>query len=49
METEVLDEMVLQPANHDQEHSQIRDQERQHGLEDMDSCMVRKHIYVCDE
>lgn len=34
METEVLDEVVLQPENHNQE--------QKHGLEDMDTCMVRK-------
>uniref|UniRef100_A0A7N6B2U1 CARMIL C-terminal domain-containing protein n=1 Tax=Anabas testudineus TaxID=64144 RepID=A0A7N6B2U1_ANATE len=51
METEVLDEMVLQPANHNQEQKQMHDRERQHGLEDMDSCVMtpktkRKSILV---
>uniref|UniRef100_A0A8C9XVN3 Capping protein regulator and myosin 1 linker 1 n=1 Tax=Sander lucioperca TaxID=283035 RepID=A0A8C9XVN3_SANLU len=43
METEVLDEMVLQPEKHNQE--------QKHGLEDMDTCMMtpkskRKSIMV---
>uniref|UniRef100_A0A3B4YAV0 Capping protein regulator and myosin 1 linker 1 n=1 Tax=Seriola lalandi dorsalis TaxID=1841481 RepID=A0A3B4YAV0_SERLL len=46
METEVLDETVLQPDNHDREQKQSHD--RQHGLEDMDTCMMtkRKSILV---
>ncbi|XP_071355710.1 F-actin-uncapping protein LRRC16A isoform X2 [Trachinotus anak] len=51
METEVLDETVLKPENHDQEQKQSQDQDRQHGLEDMDTCMMtpkskRKSILV---
>lgn len=47
METEVLDEMIRQPpANQDQKHIQIHDHKRQHGLEDMDSCVVGKRIYL---
>ncbi|KAM7373678.1 hypothetical protein PAMP_008513 [Pampus punctatissimus] len=53
MEAEVLDEMVLQPENHDQEQKQghSRVQDRKHGLEDMDNCMMtpkskRKSILV---
>ncbi|MED6245090.1 hypothetical protein ATANTOWER_031224, partial [Ataeniobius toweri] len=49
METEVLDETVLQPKNHD--HDQKRDRDNRHGLNDVDSCMVtpkskRKSILV---
>ncbi|XP_042291207.1 F-actin-uncapping protein LRRC16A isoform X1 [Thunnus maccoyii] len=49
MEAEVLDETVLQPENHNQEQKQ--DQDRKHGLEDMDTCMMtpkskRKSILV---
>ncbi|KAG7215523.1 hypothetical protein INR49_014690 [Caranx melampygus] len=45
METEVLDETVIQPETQDQQ------QDRQHGLEDMDTCMMtpkskRKSILV---
>lgn len=39
METEVLDEIVLQPQNQKQSH----DQNKKPGLEDMDTCMVGKH------
>ncbi|KAM7384850.1 hypothetical protein PAMA_011960 [Pampus argenteus] len=53
MEAEVLDEMVLQPENQDlkQKQGQSRDQDRKHGLEDMDNCMMtlkskRKSILV---
>lgn len=38
METEVLDEVVLQPEN--QAQKQGRDRDQKNGLEDMDSCMV---------
>lgn len=47
METEVLDEMVLEPENHDQEPRQSRDRDRKHELQDMDTCMVEKHDFVC--
>ncbi len=43
METEVLDEMVLQPENHNQGQKQSHGRDQKHGLEDMDTCMVRKH------
>lgn len=43
METEVLDEVVLQPENHNQEQNQSHDRDQKHGLEDMDTCMVGKH------
>uniref|UniRef100_A0A4W6BL32 Capping protein regulator and myosin 1 linker 1 n=1 Tax=Lates calcarifer TaxID=8187 RepID=A0A4W6BL32_LATCA len=51
METEVLDEMVLEPENHDQEPRQSRDPDRKHELQDMDTCMMtpkskRKSILV---
>lgn len=47
METEVLDEAVLQPpVNHDQKYVRIHDDERQRGLEDMDSCVVGERVYV---
>lgn len=36
METEVLDEMVLQPENHKPQ----QDREGQHELEDMHPCLV---------
>ncbi|XP_023131099.1 F-actin-uncapping protein LRRC16A [Amphiprion ocellaris] len=47
METEVLDETVLQPENHNQDQKQ----DRKHSLEDMDSCTMtpkskRKSILV---
>uniref|UniRef100_A0A3B4ZFV6 Leucine-rich repeat-containing protein 16A-like n=1 Tax=Stegastes partitus TaxID=144197 RepID=A0A3B4ZFV6_9TELE len=47
METEVLDETVLQPENHDQDQKL----DRKHSLEDMDSCTMtpkskRKSILV---
>lgn len=38
METEVLDEVVLQPEN--QAQKQSRDRDQKNGLEDMDACMV---------
>lgn len=40
MEAEVLDEVVLQPESRQQ------DREHQRGLENMDSCVVRRHKYV---
>ncbi|GLD59505.1 F-actin-uncapping protein LRRC16A-like protein [Lates japonicus] len=51
METEVLDEMVLEPENHDQEPKQSHDRDRKHELQDMDTCMMtpkskRKSILV---
>ncbi|KAM4725409.1 F-actin-uncapping protein LRRC16A isoform 2-T2 [Anableps anableps] len=49
METEVLDETVLQPENHD--HDQKWDRDKKHGLNDVESCMMtpkskRKSILV---
>ncbi|XP_037549192.1 F-actin-uncapping protein LRRC16A [Nematolebias whitei] len=49
IETEVLDETVLQPANHDKDQKHSRDQK--HILDDMESCMMtpkskRKSILV---
>ncbi|KAL7381996.1 hypothetical protein ABVT39_014722 [Epinephelus coioides] len=49
METEVLDEMVLQPEKKEQKQS--HDQEQKHGLEHMDTCIMtpkskRKSILV---
>uniref|UniRef100_A0A8C4IB57 Leucine-rich repeat-containing protein 16A n=1 Tax=Dicentrarchus labrax TaxID=13489 RepID=A0A8C4IB57_DICLA len=51
METEVLDEVVLQPENHNQEEKQRHERDQKHGLEDMDTCMMtpkskRKSILV---
>ncbi|XP_070841371.1 F-actin-uncapping protein LRRC16A [Chaetodon trifascialis] len=51
METEVLDEVVLQPENHNQEQKQSHKRDQKHGLEDMDTCMMtpkskRKSILV---
>ncbi|XP_037831643.1 F-actin-uncapping protein LRRC16A isoform X2 [Kryptolebias marmoratus] len=48
-ETEVLDETVLQPENHDEDQKHNRD--KKHVLDDMESCMVtpkskRKSILV---
>ncbi|XP_039977511.1 F-actin-uncapping protein LRRC16A isoform X2 [Xiphias gladius] len=50
-ETEVLDEMVLEPESQDREQKQSHDRDRKHGLEDMDTCMMtpkskRKSILV---
>ncbi|KAG8004830.1 F-actin-uncapping protein LRRC16A, partial [Nibea albiflora] len=51
MEAEVLDEVVLQPENHNQAQKQTHDRDQKHGLEDMDTCMMtpkskRKSILV---
>ncbi|XP_035536785.1 F-actin-uncapping protein LRRC16A [Morone saxatilis] len=51
METEVLDEVVLQPKNHNQEEKQSHERDQKHGLEDMDTCTMtpkskRKSILV---
>ncbi|XP_044026820.1 F-actin-uncapping protein LRRC16A isoform X2 [Siniperca chuatsi] len=50
-ETEILDEMVLQPENHKQEQKQSHERDQKHALEDMDTCMMtpkskRKSILV---
>ncbi|XP_045914142.1 F-actin-uncapping protein LRRC16A isoform X2 [Micropterus dolomieu] len=51
IETEVLDEIVLQPENHNQEQKESLDWNQKHELEDMDTCMMnpkskRKSILV---
>ncbi|KAG7466520.1 F-actin-uncapping LRRC16A-like isoform X1 [Solea senegalensis] len=51
METEVLDETVLQRENHDLERKPGHNQEQKHDLEDIDTCMMtpkskRKSILV---
>ncbi|XP_070777405.1 F-actin-uncapping protein LRRC16A [Enoplosus armatus] len=51
IETEVLDEVVLQPDNHNQKQKQSHDRDQKHKLEDMDTCMMtpkskRKSILV---
>ncbi|XP_027142874.1 F-actin-uncapping protein LRRC16A isoform X2 [Larimichthys crocea] len=51
LETEVLDEVVLQPENNNQARKQSRDGDQKRGLEDMDTCMMtpkskRKSILV---
>lgn len=43
METEVLDETVLQPEKHNQEQKQSQGRDQKAGLQDLDSCIVRKH------
>ncbi|XP_029299531.1 F-actin-uncapping protein LRRC16A isoform X2 [Cottoperca gobio] len=50
-ETEVLDEMILQPGNHNQEQKHRHHRDQKHGLEDMDTCIMtskskRKSILV---
>nr|XP_029136167.1 F-actin-uncapping protein LRRC16A-like isoform X1 [Labrus bergylta] len=51
LETEVLDEEVLQPVDHDQEQRRSQDRHKKHRLEDMDTCTMtpkskRKSILV---
>ncbi|KAF3706977.1 F-actin-uncapping protein LRRC16A [Channa argus] len=51
IETDVLQETVLQPENHDEEHKETHEWDQKHVLEDMDSCMMtsktkRKSILV---
>lgn len=46
LETEVLDEVVLQPENNNQARKQSRDGDQKRGLEDMDTCMVRKTLHT---
>nr|XP_046273541.1 F-actin-uncapping protein LRRC16A isoform X2 [Scatophagus argus] len=50
-ETEVLDEMVLHPENHNEPQKQSHDLDQKHKLEDLDTCMMtpkskRKSILV---
>ncbi|KAM6903853.1 F-actin-uncapping protein LRRC16A [Lycodopsis pacificus] len=40
METEVLDETVLQPEKHNQEQKQSRGRDQKAGLQDLDSCIM---------
>ncbi|KAK5854607.1 hypothetical protein PBY51_004787 [Eleginops maclovinus] len=51
LEAEVLDEVVLQPANHNQEQKQKHERDPKHRLEEMDTCNMtpkskRKSILV---
>ncbi|XP_033980775.1 F-actin-uncapping protein LRRC16A-like isoform X1 [Trematomus bernacchii] len=51
LEAEVLDEVVLQPANHNQDQKLKHERDHKHRLEDMDTCIMtpkskRKSILV---
>lgn len=49
LEAEVLDEVVLQPANHNQDQKLKHERDHKHRLEDMDTCIVRKQqqLFYC--